>query len=82
VIAICPNCPGGITASMAKLAARAIPAVVMAREAARTAMATASAGASHNTRLPAIRLGGPVHVHVAYGIPSHPVGTSDPKLQH
>jgi hypothetical protein len=45
VIAICPNCSSGITASMARLAARAIPAVVMAREAVGTAMATAAAGA-------------------------------------
>jgi hypothetical protein len=42
VIAICLNCSSGITASMAKLAASATPAVVIAREASGAATATAS----------------------------------------
>ena len=41
-MAISRNCSSGITASIAKLAARATPAVVMAREAAGAATATAS----------------------------------------
>ena len=40
--AICLNCSSGITASMAKLAASATPAVVIAREALGTATRTAS----------------------------------------
>jgi hypothetical protein len=42
VMASCRNCSSGITASVAKLAARATPAVVMAREAPGAATATAS----------------------------------------
>jgi hypothetical protein len=41
-IASCRNCSSGITASIAKLAASATPAVVMAREAPGAATATAS----------------------------------------
>jgi hypothetical protein len=42
MIAICRNCSSGITASSPKLAAKATPAVVIAREARGAATATAS----------------------------------------
>ena len=46
MIAICLNCSSGITASSPKLAASAIPAVVIAPEARGAATATASRAGS------------------------------------